>query len=249
MHEPGDRIAQKYRVERLLDRGGMGEVYVCVNEKLGKRVAIKLLDRSLLTVEGAAERFTREAIAASAVRHRGVVEIYDADVLPDGRPWIAMELLEGESLQARLDRERIIPADDAISIASDVLDVLAAVHGAGIVHRDLKPGNLFLERLAGGGRRVKVLDFGIAKVTSEELGKLTRTGTSMGTPHYFAPEQATAGPIDARTDLYAMGVVIFEMLTGDKPYVADNFGELVRLMYTQGPRSLSAILPAARDRR
>ena len=218
----------------------MGAVYEATNLKLHKRVALKVLADSAPTELG--ERFQREAIAASRVRHPGIVVIYDADI-DAGRPWIAMELLEGESLRERLARAPMGP-EEALAIAEHALEALAVVHEAGIVHRDLKPDNLFLEATSHGGYQVKLLDFGIAKVSSASLSHATATHTAMGTPHYLAPEQATnAKDVTPASDVYGMGVVLFELLSGQLPYTADVFGELVRQMYTNGPRKLNSVAP------
>ncbi|MBX3268794.1 MAG: serine/threonine protein kinase [Sandaracinaceae bacterium] len=238
----GAVIAGKYRLERLLGEGGMGRVFVANNERLDKRVALKVLSEAAATSPDAAARFTREAIAASRVNHPGIVEIYDADV-HEGQPWIAMELLAGESLGERLERGPL-SVEEALAVAIEALSVLELVHRAGIVHRDLKPDNLFLHVQGDGRRVVKVLDFGIAKVHGGELGSDTRTGMAMGTPLYLAPEQArNAKDVDARADLYAVGAILYHALTGKHPYHVESFGDLVAQMFTVGPRSLSLDAP------
>lgn len=220
----------------------MGAVYIAINERLRKEVALKVLTDELAFEPEVAERFIREAMSASAARHPGVVEIYDADS-DDGVLWIAMEKLDGESLEDRLKRGAL-PAQQVFVIMAQVASALAAVHAVGVVHRDLKPGNIFLERLPTGEERVKILDFGIAKSSFEGMGKVTRTGMTVGTPDYLAPEQAMGGSaIDHRTDIYAVGVILFEALTGTMPYDASSFGELVAKMVQQGPKDLTTILP------
>ncbi|MCB9592645.1 MAG: TonB family protein [Sandaracinaceae bacterium] len=239
----GAIVAGKYRVERLLGEGGMGTVYVATNERLQKEVALKVLSPGAATSPEAAVRLTREAIAASRVKHPGIVEIYDADV-HEGQPWIAMELLHGETLGQRLERGALPPVE-ALDVALETLAVLEPVHRAGIVHRDLKPDNLFFDRQADGRSVLKVLDFGIAKVVGADIGSTTRTGMAMGTPFFLAPEQArNAKDVDPRADLYAVGVILYHSLTGALPYEADSFGDLIAQMFSAGPRSLAAVAPS-----
>ncbi len=237
---PGHIVAQKYRIERLLGAGGMGAVYVATNTVLEKPVALKVMSATLLTQHDWVQRFFREGVAASKARHPGVVEVFDAGV-HEGAPWMAMELLEGESLRDRLSRGRL-PVAELHEIATQVLSALDAVHAVGIVHRDLKPDNIFLERTASGVR-AKVLDFGIAK-ESDAISSLTATGAIVGTARYLAPEQARdSRVVDPRTDIYAMGVVLFECLSGQTPYEATTVPELISKMYTESPRSLASLAP------
>jgi protein-disulfide isomerase len=239
--QTGDKIAGKYRIERVIGEGGMGTVYAAHDERLEKPVALKVLSDAFAAPDRA-DRFVREAIAASSVKHPGIVEIYEADV-HEGVPWIAMELLRGQTLAERLASSPL-PADEVIDVAIEALAAIEAVHWAGIVHRDLKPDNIFLEEVAGGRRRVKVLEFGIAKILDEDMASSTRTGTVAGTPHYLSPEQATGGKdIDRRADVYAMGSILFFALSGKHAYECDSFGDLVRQMYTTGPRSLASVAP------
>jgi serine/threonine protein kinase len=238
----GTVVAGRYRIERTIGEGGMGTVYEAMHLKLQKPIALKMLSDT--APRELAERFEREAIAASRVRHPGIVVIHDSDT-HDGVPWIAMELLEGESLRARMAREPKVQLEQALDWMEQALDALAAVHEAGIVHRDLKPDNLFLEKLPNGRERVKLLDFGIAKIAIEQLHRATATHTAMGTPFYLAPEQASsakdAGPA---ADVYGLGVVLFELASGTLPYDASTFGELVRLMFTRGPKRLASVAPS-----
>ncbi|MBX3275119.1 MAG: thioredoxin domain-containing protein [Sandaracinaceae bacterium] len=236
--DPGDLFAGKYRVERLLGEGGMGSVYIAVNERLHKRVALKVIGERVRADPALVQRFTQEAIAASRVDHPGTVEVFDADVHL-GTPWIAMELLEGESLAARLARGPL-PVGEAVELARRVLDALGAVHAAGIIHRDLKPDNVFCCR----DGRVKILDFGIAKLAVGEVTGQTETGLALGTPFYLAPEQASsARDVGPAADLYSLGVVLYQMLSGALPYEATSLGDLVRQMYTSGPTRLATRAP------
>lgn len=239
----GDILAGKYRIERLLGEGGMGAVYVATNQVLQKRVALKVMNERFASMPAAVERFLREAVAASRVSHPGIVQVFDAGQ-HEMRPWIAMELLEGESLGARLERGPM-PLSDVLKMAEGTLSALAEVHDEGIIHRDLKPDNIFLARTRGGDWVPKVLDFGIAKDTSDgHLNKLTATGAVVGTAHYLSPEQAKGLPdIDVRADIYAMGVVLFEALSGQMPYEAETITQLIAMMFTEKPRSLAALAP------
>ncbi|MEZ4335111.1 MAG: thioredoxin domain-containing protein [Sandaracinaceae bacterium] len=241
--QPGDVFAGKYRIERPLGEGGMGAVYVAINERLQKRVALKVISERVRTDPGMLARFTQEAVAASRVAHAGLVEIYDADQHM-GTPWIAMELLDGESLAARIGRGPI-PIHEAFGIAQQILDALAAVHAAGIIHRDLKPDNVFCCR----DGRVKILDFGIAKLAVGEITGQTETGLALGTPFYLAPEQASsAKDVGPQADIYSLGVVLYQMISGHLPYDATSLGDLVRQMYTTGPVRLSTRSPHAPER-
>jgi serine/threonine-protein kinase len=229
--DSGDLIAQRYRLDRRLGAGGMGEVWAATHVVTGRVVALKLL-RPRDDDATARRRVLREARAACAVQHPNVVAIHDVLEAEDGAPILVMDLLEGESLRARLEREKKLSAKEVARIARPVLDALAAAHKAGIVHRDLKPDNLFVT-----SDGVKILDFGVAKLLAAEgfakgSGTLTAEGAMVGTPYYMAPEQAFGEAIDARADLWAMGILMYECLAGEPPTRGDNLGQVLRLLTT-----------------
>jgi serine/threonine-protein kinase len=207
-------LAGRFRLEERLGAGGMGEVYAAFDEREGRRVAIKRLaaDADLEAIA----RFVREAQATAAAAHANVVEAHELVTREDGPPFIVLERLEGETLEAALERGPLAPAE-AARVVVQLLAALEAVHRAGIVHRDVKPANVLL---CEGGTRVKLIDFGVAKLLGER--GLTRTGTLVGTPLYMAPEQLRDEPVDARTDVYAAGATLYEALTGRPPFVEDG---------------------------
>ncbi len=224
----GTMLVGKYRVTREIGRGGMAAVYEAVNVSLNKKVAVKVLASELSASTIVTERFFREARAAAAIKSPYIVEIYDSDRLEDGRPFICMELLEGESLYDRMARVRIIDVDTTVSVISDCAKGLAKAHAAGIVHRDLKPENIFL-MIGDDGREIaKLLDFGLAKFyapisNDEKSPRLTREGAVFGTPAYMSPEQVKGqGTVDHRADLWALGCLAFECLIGRPVWNTDQ---------------------------
>jgi serine/threonine protein kinase len=235
-----------YRIARLLGVGGMGRVYKGVQPQIGSRVAVKVLSRECTDRKDLVERFFSEARAVNLIRHESIVNVLDLAMLPDGRPYIVMEYLDGAPLSDLVTRIAPMPLGGVARLCVEVLDALGAAHAKGIVHRDLKPDNIFITP-AG---RAKVLDFGIAKLLPELGGSFTQTGSLLGTPHYMSPEQASGKAIDARTDLYAMGVILFECATGQKPFVGDSMFDLLRKHVDQpppSPRSLRPEIPPALD--
>ncbi|MEZ4220685.1 MAG: serine/threonine-protein kinase [Polyangiaceae bacterium] len=225
----GDRllgqVVGRYRVARLIGRGGMGEVYLGVQPDIGSRVAIKLLPLERTENPTLVERFFAEARAVNLIRHEGIVNVLDLATLPDGRPYIVMEYLEGAPLSAFIARGPIAIGTMA-ALTIDVASALSAAHERGIVHRDLKPDNIYVTATG----RPKILDFGIAKLRPE-LGAAdvaTKTGALLGTPHYMSPEQALGRAVDPRSDIYSLGIILFEAVTGQKPFDADSLFELLR---------------------
>ncbi|TMQ12872.1 MAG: hypothetical protein E6J91_20160 [Deltaproteobacteria bacterium] len=244
------RSLGNYGVVSKIGEGGMGIVYLARHATLGRKAAIKVLRPDLSSNRDVISRFFNEARAATAVRHSGIVEVYDFGFLEDRTAYIVMEYLEGESLAARLRRGRPTIAV-TLTIVRAVSRALQAAHDQGIVHRDLKPDNVFLvpEPELPSGERVKILDFGIAKL-AHSVGEAnhTQTGTVMGTPTYMSPEQCRgAGPVDHRADLYSLGCVVYEMLCGQPPFVADGPGVVIgRHLHIepQPPRSHRSDIPA-----
>ncbi len=217
-----------YRVLRQIGEGGMGAVYLGEHVMLGRPAAIKILLPTLSHNREMVGRFFNEARATTAIRHPGIVELYDFGFLPDGAAYIAMEMLDGESLASRLRRVGRLPVAMAIDFGRQVAAALHAAHGRGITHRDLKPDNMFLIRDPEIGERVKLLDFGIAKLVTEEGGNRTRTGVVMGTPVYMSPEQCRGtADLDSRADLYSLGCVLYELVTGRPPFVAESAGDII----------------------
>jgi serine/threonine protein kinase len=239
-----------YNILQLLGAGGMGEVYLAQHTRIARKAAIKLLLPEISTDPQAVERFFTEARATSLIKHDSIVEILDCGTV-DGRGYIIMEYLEGESLGARLARQRTFIEDlpSLVYIGTSVARALAAAHARGIVHRDLKPDNVYLANPDNGQGpvRVKILDFGIAKLTGsdKEVGTShTRAGVLVGTPLYMSPEQCRGtATIDHRADIYSLGCILFEMLTGRVPFMSDNAGDLLIAHATVPPPSISEIEP------
>ncbi|MEM9493967.1 MAG: serine/threonine-protein kinase, partial [Myxococcota bacterium] len=207
-----------YRIARKLGQGGMGTVYMAVHPDIGSRVALKVLSRDCAGSPELVERFFTEARAVNLIRHESIINILDLAVLDDGRPYIVMEYLSGASLGDIIKQQGALPLGGTARLAGEVLDALGAAHATPIVHRDLKPDNIFVSPQG----RAKVLDFGIAKLRPELSGRggPTQTGSIMGTPQYMSPEQAMARGVDTRTDIYAMGIILFEAATGRRPFEA-----------------------------
>jgi serine/threonine-protein kinase len=241
---PGSVLAGKYRVARVIGRGGMGLVVEALHLSLDTKVAIKLLFPEFMSYTEASERFLREARAASRLESEHVARVVDVGTLGAGEPFMVMEYLAGEDIASLLKRTKApMPIGDAIDYIVQACDAIAEAHERGIVHRDLKPANLFITRKPSGDSFVKVLDFGISKVFGEPSqdkdAGLTQTTTILGSALYMSPEQMqSAKKVDRRTDIYALGVCLFELIGGEVPYYADSFPELCAKVYTSPPRSL-----------
>ncbi|WP_437284709.1 serine/threonine-protein kinase [Sorangium sp. So ce406] len=244
---PGDILLGKYRVENVLGRGAMGLVVAARHLALDDRVAIKVLLPKYVQDADILQRFLREGRAAVRIRSRHVVRVADVGTLENGAPYMVMDHLEGKDLAAVLAESGPLPVPVAIELVLQVCEALAEAHAQGIVHRDVKPSNLFLTRNADGSPCVKVLDFGISKMTHAEDHALTRVGGVLGSPLYMSPEQLrSASDVDGRADIYSLGVVLFQLLTGRTPFVALELAQLVYLV-TQGepqrPRALRPDIP------
>jgi eukaryotic-like serine/threonine-protein kinase len=215
-----------YRILDELGKGGMGIVYRAEHIALGKEVAIKVLCPEVGSVPQAAARFAREGRTASRIRHPGIVDVTDYGTLPDGRAFLVMELVRGRTLAMLLAQRGPLPPARATEVARQIAAALQAAHDAGVVHRDLKPANVFVD----DQDRVKICDFGVAKVVGQPPGPAeTQQGVVLGTPHYMSPEQVRGASTDARTDLYSLGCMLFEMLSGRVPYDAQNAMDVMLL--------------------
>src|SRR5690606_17232828 len=228
----GQLVAGRYRVVSPLGEGGMGQVYLATHEAIEKQVALKVLKPEYSAKEDIVTRFQQEAISASRIKHPNVLEVFDFGKLDNGCAFLAMEFLSGNDLADELMHHGYIKTRRALRITLQICRALSSAHKAGVVHRDMKPDNVFLQRTGDGEEIVKIVDFGIAqlRLTNEEEAKsaprrrrLTKTGMIFGTPEYMAPEQAAGKKADQRVDVYAVGIILFEMLTGAVPFTSDSF--------------------------
>jgi eukaryotic-like serine/threonine-protein kinase len=238
----GARIGDRYRVERLIGRGGMGAVYLAHDEVLGDLVALKLISSAWSTdPEAATARFRREASAARRISSPNVIRIHDLGETRDGLLFISMEYVAARTLADLLDARGSLTIDDTRDIIRQVCDGLEAAHNAGVIHRDLKPQNI----LVGERNAVKIIDFGLAKTTF--LGEMTATGLILGTPQYMSPEQVRGRPVDARSDIYALGALTYHTLTGRPPFNGDTPIAVTFAACTEpavDPRELRSDVPA-----
>ncbi|MBI4822586.1 MAG: serine/threonine protein kinase [Deltaproteobacteria bacterium] len=230
-------LSPKYRLDRELGSGGMATVYEATQTSLKRPVAIKVLN--VVGNDRMEERIRREAEALASMHHEGVIEVFDFDTTPDGRPYIVMELLHGEDLATRLARQQRIPIPIGLRFAEQLLRALGAAHANGVIHRDLKPSNVFIARGADGLERVKLLDFGTARVRDAQ--KLTVEGSMIGTPAYMAPEQILGEVVSERTDVYGAGLVIYEALSGKQPFLSMRFEEVLGKICSLAPKPLSEV--------
>jgi len=243
-HALGRLIADKYRLDAVLGVGGMGAVFRATQLSVNRPVAVKLIQGPLLKHPEVEKRFRREAEAMARLRHPASVRLFDFGATSEGELYMVMELLEGHDLAAHLVQRGALQAGEALAIAKQILLALGEAHAQGIVHRDLKPANVFMAELHGGEIAVKVMDFGIAGIEQAAAhNRLTRTGTVLGTPAYMSPEQAQGHAVDGRSDLYALGVLLFEMITGRVPFTADSAVSLLLAQVSFAPPRLQEVLP------
>lgn len=254
-HLVGQKLAERYLIERVLGVGGMGAVYQAEHLLMHKRVAIKVLHPEMTQLTEAVQRFEREAMAAGRIEHPNVVAATDFGKLEDGSFFLVLEFVEGKSLRELMDRQESFPPERVVRIIRQILQGLTRAHSLGIVHRDLKPENVMLVQREDDPDFVKMLDFGIAKVPVAELtppsvvgppsstAALTRLGMVYGTPEYMAPEQALGQEIDARADLYALGVISFEMLAGRRPFIASNPVQILGQVVSKPVPAISEVCP------
>jgi eukaryotic-like serine/threonine-protein kinase len=238
------RLIGQYRVTGVLGEGGMGIVYAAEHTLLGRPAAVKVLLPRFSSEQAIVQRFFNEARAATAIRHLGIVEVYDFGWTSDGAAFIVMELLQGETLRARHKRG-LMRWSTALALARQIAGALGAAHAKSIVHRDLKPDNVFLipDAEVRGGERIKLLDFGIAKLAGAVSGQhKTQTGALMGTPTYMAPEQCRGVDVDSRADLYALGCILFELCTGQPPFVGEGAGDVLAAHIYLPPPTMASLV-------
>jgi eukaryotic-like serine/threonine-protein kinase len=242
----GKLLDGKYRLDAFLSQGGMGAVYKATHVMLDKRVAVKLIKPELVTSPEVVRRFQREARAASNLNHPNIVAVYDLGQADDGTLYIAMEYIDGPSLKDVIRRTGPMPVARITAILRQVAGALALAHAHNIIHRDLKPHNVMLARGAAGQEIPKLLDFGIAKTFEEGGTQLTQTGFALGTPQYMAPEQAQGQEVTAQSDLYSLGVMLYEMLVGEVPFDAPTTAAILIKQLTEEPQPPSRRKPEAK---
>jgi serine/threonine-protein kinase len=246
----GEILNEKFRVDRVLGEGGMGVVVAATHLQLGEQVALKFLREEAMSDANVVQRFAREARTSARIRSEHVARVYDVGELPNGLPFIVMELLSGKDLAAYIEENGALPISEAVDYVLQTCEALAEAHSAGIIHRDLKPSNLFLTQRADGSTVVKVLDFGISKIMSDASGvndpSLTQTAMVIGTPSYMSPEQMRGRrEIDVRADIWSLGVILHEALTGVLPFLGETLTDLCARIYTETPPPVSGVRPDA----
>jgi eukaryotic-like serine/threonine-protein kinase len=240
---PGTLVGE-YRVEHKLGEGGMATVYAAIHPLIGKRAAIKVMSPKLSVDTASVARFALEARAVNRIGHPNIVDVFSFGRLPDGRSYFVMEWLQGETLYERMWRQHgPMPLVDFIHIIDQICDALEAAHDKEIVHRDLKPANIFLCPVRGRPDRVKLLDFGVAKLAQPGSPRWTSAGSVVGTPEYVSPEQARGRDVDARADIYSLGVIAYEMVLGRQPFLSDNSADAIQMHLMASPPRPSILWP------
>jgi len=239
----GSIVADRYHVLSKLGEGGMGQVYLAEHVRMGRKSALKVMNPAMVKDADAISRFNREAANASHLNHPNVADVYDFGETSDGIIYLAMEFVDGPPLRRLIEEQGPLSPQRASLIVRQTADALAAAHDMGIVHRDLKPDNIMIARDRDGGDVVKVVDFGIAKAADNAAQKVTKTGLVVGTPEYMSPEQLAGDKLDGRSDIYALGLVAFNMLTGKLPFPADTVQESMIMRLTESPRKLAEMRP------
>jgi len=230
----GEVVDGRYKIETCLGEGGLATVYAATHQLIEKRVALKVLKSEFVADAEIVERFLREAKAASRLNHVNIISLSDFGKVPSGAPFFVMELLKGQTLSDLLYEGKGLPIPEAVRIATEIGSGLAAAHQHGVVHRDLKPENIGLARDADGVEHVKILDFGLAKITHDNR-KLTRVGQVLGTPEYMSPEQASGQSVDHRSDIFALGIVLYRLIVGRVPFAGETFMEVISKVLSERP--------------
>jgi len=239
----GSIVAERYHILKKLGEGGMGSVYLAEHVKMGRKAALKVMNPGMAQDPDAIARFNREAANASRLNHPNICGIYDFGETPDGMIYLAMEFIEGASLTSLIEKSGALPAPRAAGIIHQAADALQVAHDYGIVHRDLKPDNIMVAKGRDGSDNVKVVDFGIAKASSSDAQKVTKTGLVVGTPEYMSPEQLAGDKLDGRSDIYSLGLVAFNCLTGTLPFPSNSVQEAMIMRLTDQPKTLAEMKP------
>jgi len=239
----GTVVADRYHILKKLGEGGMGQVYLAEHVKMGRKSALKVMNPGMNQDADAIARFNREASNASRLNHPNICAIYDFGETPDGLIYLAMEFIEGQALNSLVEQNGALPPARAASIIHQSADALQVAHDAGIVHRDLKPDNIMIAKNRDGTDLAKVVDFGIAKAHSSDAQKVTKTGMVVGTPEYMSPEQLSGDKLDGRSDIYSLGLVAFNCLTGKLPFPAETAQEAMIARLIEQPKTLAEMKP------